>query len=266
MPQLTAITPQHFARKAWQRRSGYAFAAQAHILPVVVAELARLVPALPMGFVQTEASFQLVAITALQPGTNLFVAPDGRWLNNYVPAALRAYPFRLIKPEDREQSILCFDESSGRVVEAGQGEAFFDEEGAPSQAVKEVLDFLSQIERSRLATQTAVNALQAAGLIQPWPLKVRQGDQIRPVEGIHRADEAALHALSDDAFLSLRKAGALLLAYAQLLSMNQLVMLQKAAEAQTKLSDQLKAQELSQFKNLAGPGFGISDDGNLKFH
>ena len=58
----------------------------------------------------------------------------------------------------------------------------------------------------------------------------------------------------------------MLLAYAQLLSMNQLVTLQKAAEAQTKLREQLKAQELSQFKNLAGLGFGLSDDGNIKFH
>lgn len=265
MPQLTAVTPQHFAHKAWQRRSGYAFAAQANILPVVAAELARLVPALPMGFVQTESSFQLVAITALQPGSNCFLAPGGRWLGDYVPAALRAYPFRLIKPEDREESILCFDESSGLVVERGQGEAFFDEKGAPSQAVKEVLDFLSQMEHSRVATQTGVDALQAAGLIQPWPLKLRQGEQIRPVDGIHRADETALNTLPDDAFLSLRKAGALPLAYAQLLSMNQLAMLQKAAELQTQIRDQLKAQELSQFKNLAGLGFGLSDEGNLKF-
>ena len=265
MPQLTAITPQHFAHKAWQRRSDYAFAAQANVLPVVVAELARLVPALPMGFVQAESSFQLVAITALQPGTNCFLAPDGRWLGDYVPAALRAYPFRLIKPEDREESILCFDESSGWVVERGQGEAFYDEAVAPSQALKEVLDFLSAMERSRVATQTAVDALQAAGLIQPWPLKIQQGDQIRPVEGIHRADEAALNALSDDAFILLRKAGALPFAYAQLLSMNQLGLLQKTYDVQTKLRDQLKAQKLSRFNNLAGLDFGLSDDGNLKF-
>jgi hypothetical protein len=128
-----------------------------------------------------------------------------------------------------------------------------------------VLDFVSQIERSRVATQAAVDALQAAGLIQPWPLKLQQGDQMRPVEGIHRADEAALNALSDEAFVLLRKAGALPLAYAQLLSMNQLAMLQKSFDVQAKLREQQKAQELGQFKNLAGLGFGLSDDGNIKF-
>ena len=66
MPQLTAITPQHFANKAWKRQSGYPFAAQANILlPVVMAELAKLVPVMPLGFVQTEGGFRLAGITAL---------------------------------------------------------------------------------------------------------------------------------------------------------------------------------------------------------
>src|SRR5437899_270151 len=104
MSQLTAITPEHFAHKSWQRHSNYTFAAQANVLPIVAAELVKLVPALPMGFVQTETGFQLMAITSLQPGTNFFVAPDGRWLGDYVPAVLRAYPFRLVKPQDREDS------------------------------------------------------------------------------------------------------------------------------------------------------------------
>lgn len=55
MSELTAITTQQFAHKAWRRPSGYAFAARAHVLPVVVAELPARVPALPIGFVQAEA-------------------------------------------------------------------------------------------------------------------------------------------------------------------------------------------------------------------
>lgn len=266
MPQLTAVTPQQFANKAWRRHSGYAFAAQTSVLPVMSAELAKLVPALPLGFAQTEAAFQLVAITALQPGTNLFVAPDGRWIGDYVPAALRSYPFRMVKPAGREDSILCFDVSSGDLVNAGQGEAFFDPAGEPSQALKAVLDFLSQVEHSRVATQAAVDALQAAGLIQPWPLTLQQGEQTLPVNGLHRVDEDALIALPDETFLCLRQAGSLPVAYAQLLSMNQLVMLQKAAGAQARLKAQFQAQAGSQIPNLAGLKFGISNDEILKFH
>ncbi len=263
MPQLAAITLQHFANKAWKRQSGYAHAAQANILLIVMAELAKLVPAVPLGFVQTEDKFQLVAVTALQPGTNLFIAPDGRWLGGYVPAALRGYPFRLVKPQDQEDSILCFDQSSGLLVEAGQGVAFFDEAGTPSQAVKDILDFLAQTDRNRVVTQTAVDALQAAGLIQPWPLNVQDGNKAVAVEGLYRVDETALNALDAATLHGLRDKGALALAYAQLISMNQLSVLEKLSVVQA----QMQAQAASAAQGLATlQGFGLSqDDGTIRF-
>lgn len=260
---LTVITSEQFAARSWRRSTGYAFAARSNILPVTAAELSHLVPALPLGFVQTDAAFRLVAITALQPGTNFFVAPDGRWLGDYLPATLRAYPFQLIKPQDREESVLCFDESSGLLAEAGQGNAFFDEAGAPSQAVKDVLEFLSQIEASRRTTQAAVDALQAAGLIQPWLLNLQQGEQTLTVDGLYRIDEAALNALLEEAFLGLRKLGALPLAYAQLLSMNQLGKLQQAAGVQARLREQVQAA--SQASTIADLGFRMSEGGTFKF-
>jgi len=118
---LIAVTREQFATKAWKRPAGYTSAAKSNILPVVVSELAKLVPAMPLGFVKTEAIFQLVAITAFQSGVNYFVAPDGRWLGEYVPATLLAYPFRLAKPQDRDEKVLCFDNSSGLLADAGQG-------------------------------------------------------------------------------------------------------------------------------------------------
>ena len=263
MSQLTAITPQVFANKAWKRCTSYAFAAQATILPVMVNELVKLVPAVPLGFVQTEGGFQLVAITALQPGTNLFVAPDGRWLSAYVPATLRGYPFRLVKPKDLTDSILCFHESSDLLVDAGMGEPFFDEAGQPSKAVQDVMKFLLQVERNRGVTQAAVDALNAAGLIRPWPLNMKQGEQIVPVKGLYRIDEAALNSLDNEAFLPLRHSGALPVAYAQLMSMNQLIMLEQLAQIQAKL----QTQASTVVQNLAGlEGIGLSiDDETLKF-
>lgn len=266
MTQFIAVTPQQFANKSWKRYPDYSFAAQANILPVAAAELSRLVPVMPLGFVQAGDAFQLVAITALRPGQNLFVAPDGRWMGDYVPAALRGYPFRLVKPQGRESSILCFDESSGLLADAGEAESFFDETGAPSQVVKDILGFLSQVERNLSVTQVAVDALQAAGLIQSWALSLQQGGQQAPVEGVFRIDEAALNALPDEAFVSLRKTSALPVAYAQLLSMSQLAALQKNAETQARLREQLKAQEPGQSRNTAGLDFAFSNNEILKFH
>lgn len=266
MTQFIAVTTQQFANKSWKRYPDYSFAAQTNILPVAAVELSRLAPAMPLGFVQAGSAFQLVAIAALQPGQNFFVAPDGRWVGDYVPAALRGYPFRLVKPQDRESSILCFDESSGLLAEAGVAEPFFDETGAPSQVVKDILGFLSQVERNLMVTQAAVDALQAAGLIQPWVLNLQQGGQQAPVAGVFRIDEAALNALPDEAFVSLRKTSALPVAYAQLLSTNQLATLQKNAEAQARLREQLKAQESGQAGNRAGLDFAFSNNEILRFN
>jgi len=262
-PQFIAITAEKFSGKAWRRYTGYAFAAGENLVPLFAAELAQAVPAMPLCFVQIDDGFQLVAVTALQPGVNLFVAPDGRWLGAYVPAALRGYPFRLVKPQDRADSVLCIDEASGLVVDAGQGETFFDEDGRPSKALRDVLELLSQAERSRMAAQAAVDALAAAGLIQAWPLNIQQGEQNVPVTGLYRIDEAALNALENEAFFTLRRLGALPVEYAQLLSMNQLAVLQQLAQIQAKLNTPTPSV-VQNFEGLKG--FGLSqDDGTLKF-
>lgn len=262
MNTFTAITPQQFAGKAWKRYSSYAFAVQFNVIPVVAAELANLAPALPLGFVQTGESFQLVAITSLLPGANLFVAPNGDWLGRYIPAALRGYPFGVVSAQDKDETSLCINESSGLVVEAGQGEAFYDEAGRPGQALKDMLDFISKLEANRVVTQAAVDALQAANLVQHWPLSVRNGDRTVAVEGLYRIDETMLNTVSNDVFLSLRKTGSLPLAYAQLLSMNQLSMLEMAANAQSRL----RANAVKPPQKIDGiAGFSFLDNDTLKF-
>ena len=261
MNEFTAITPQQYANKAWQRYSSYAFVAKCNVIPVVAAELAHLVAALPLGFVQTGASFQLMAITSLRPGTNLFVAPNGDWLGRYIPAAVRGYPFGVVKMQD-QKSILCINESSGMVVQAELGEAFYDETGSLTHALKDMRDFLISVEADRVVTQAAVDALQAANLIQRWPLHTLDGSRNVVVEGLYRVDETMLNAMSEDVFLSLRKAGGLPLAYAQLLSMSHLPMLQTADNGQKcPPADTVKAP--AELDRLVGLSFLESD--TLKF-
>jgi hypothetical protein len=101
----------------------------------------------------------------------------------------------------------------------GASEKFFEADGGLSAAVKAIFKVLQQIEQSRAATATAVATLADAGLIQPWQLTVKIGEQQYAPQGLHRVDEAKLASLDDAAFLKLRKSGALVLAYAHLLSL-----------------------------------------------
>jgi hypothetical protein len=263
MAELAAITTERHAKKVWKHVTDYAFVAEDAGIPLVGAELGKAALAMPIGLIKIEAGYQLVAITSLQPGTNLYVAPDGKWLGGYIPAALRGYPFQLAQQEGAEKVVLCINEASGLVVENTEdGNAFFDEQNQPAQGIKDILNFLSEVEANLLVTQRAVNALADAGLIMPWKINLKQGEKVVPVKGLFRIDEAALNKLDDEDFLTLRKAGGMALAYGQLFSMNQLAILERLGKLQGQILEQQTAQ--SEAANLTG--FSLSEDeGSLMF-
>jgi hypothetical protein len=232
MPQPTPITKQSHADKSWTRFSSYQFASKDNLASLAGAEIVKAVTALPMAFVQQQDRFFLVAVLSLTPGTNLFVAPDGRWLGGYIPSVFRGYPFQMAKAQGQDDPILCVNEDSGLVNEdKTAGEPFFDETGEVSKSVKEVMNFLNQVEQNRAATNRAVASLAEAGVITQWPLKIKDGDQEKPVTGLYRIEEARLNSLEDETFLKIRKAGALPIAYAQLLSMGNIQMFNQLAKA-----------------------------------
>ncbi|WP_295857556.1 SapC family protein [uncultured Xylophilus sp.] len=261
MSELKAVTPEHFAGRSWKNPGHFRVAAASHLIPVVAAELGRLVPSLPLAFVPEGAGWQLVALTSLQPGSNLFIGPDGRWNGAYVPAAVRAYPFKLVRPQDAEQSVLCVHEDSDWIVAAGQGNPFFDDAGQPAAVTRDMLNFLVQVENSRLVTQRAVDAIAAAGLIVPWKIELKSDTGIRMVEGLFRVDEAAIQTLDATALAALRDAGGLTLAYAQIFAAGRLDQLPAAAALQARqLASQAPAPTA-----LDGLGMGFSGD-TIKFN
>ena len=263
MTEFTAIAPESHAKKVWKNVPDYAFAAADNFIPLMGAELFKTISAMPTGFIKQEVGYQLVGITSLQAGMNMYVAPDGKWLGAYIPAVLRAYPFRLAHQESPDKSILCSNEASGLVVESTEdGNAFFDDQNQPTQGIKDILNLLSEVEVNLAITQRAVNALDDAGLITPWALKLQQGEEVVPVTGLFNVDEAALNKLDDEDFLTVRKAGGMAVAYAQLLSMNQFAVLERLGEIQGQILAQQEAN--SDAANLIG--FSLAEDeGSLSF-
>ena len=65
------------------------------MVPVLLAELSKLLPHYALGFIRQGESYQPVAIVGVRE--NAYLAPDGRWFAPYVPAQLRGYPFALAK-------------------------------------------------------------------------------------------------------------------------------------------------------------------------
>jgi len=243
MRNYQALAFSTHAHLRWKRYSNYRFAANEAVAPLTQAELHRACIAMPIALLEQGGQFGPVAVLGLQKGQNLFVAPDGRWIGSYTPASYRGHPFTLGNHTSGEQ-ILCVDADSGLVGPEGKDfeELFFDEQGQPSQAVKAVLQFLEQVQANRVLTQRLCALLAQEGLIEPWPVTLKDGEHERQVQGLHRIAEVKLKALGAEALQRLHQAGALPLIYCQLLSMQHLPVLGKLAQAHAKAKAQAQAQ------------------------
>lgn len=229
---VTPLSLQQHGQLRWRSPADYGFAGHDNLCPLVLQELPKAVMALPIGFIAQQDQFLLVAIQGLQAGSNLYVAPDGRWLAGYIPAPYRSHPFRLARTESGQQ-VLCIHSDSG-LVSASEGQPFFDDQGQLAPATAQVLQFFQQLEGNRQHTSAACTLLQQHGLIQPWPVRLQTDAGAQELGGLLRIDEAALNQLSGATLEALQRSGALQLAYCQLLSMQHLASLGQLAALHAK--------------------------------
>lgn len=221
MPELVAVSRERHQRLTWQRPTGYQFAAQDAVAFVTSQEVPRAMASMALAFVEIGGTYAPVVVQGLRPGQNRFVGRDGRWLGDYLPAPYRAHPFGLARNADNME-VLCIDEAAGRVGESDTGEAFFAGDGSPAQAVAEAFKVLTELERDRARTLKACELLYRHGLLEPWQLQAQDGDEILETKGLFRIAEAKLYSLEPAALVDIRDGGALMLAYAQLFSMQQI--------------------------------------------
>ena len=139
-----------------------------------------------------------------------------------------------------------------------RGRSVLEEDGRPSAAISAVAEFLRKFEQNRLQTEKAVMALVDAGLIQTWPLTVMIGKQQLATNGLYRIDETALNDVSAETLLQFRNTSALVLAYAQLISMHTTAVFGQMAAIQERIAGQTKP---------AAPSWLVTDDsGTLQFN
>ena len=259
MVNIVPLDRERHSGKGWRPSHGYTFVAKQALVPLTSAEFGAAAVAMPIAFIEQSGRYMPVAVLSLLEGHNFFVGPSGQWLGSYVPAAFRGYPFRLVRGQEKDQMILCIDEDSGWVVDAGanpDAARFFEADGTLSAATQATANFLQQVEQSRVLTDVAVTALAEAHVIKPWSLTVKEGDHQKEIKGLHYIDEAALNALDDATFLKLRHSLALAIAHGQLISMHTLGVLQQLHILQQQLIQ--KTQPPSSISSLLA-----TDDGGI---
>jgi hypothetical protein len=249
------VSAERHAGQSWRPLANYRHAQNRTLVGIAPSELAQAVHAFPLAFVVQNNVPGLAAVLGIGSDINLFVASDGTWLGRYVPAMLRAYPFAIA--DHAGQQLLCIDEAAGL---AGPNDdntrPFFDGNGALAKPTAEIAQFLQTVTgQIRRSTQLAALLLKH-DVLEPWPIEIRgaTGEASKSVQGLLRVSEAALNALPDNAFLELR-GGALTLAHAQLLSMANLALLPRIAQARQARERQIKqrrAEEAAMFQANSG--------------
>lgn len=231
MNHYIPLSPQRFTDLRWQRFTDYRHARDQHLVPLAAPEVSQAAGHLPLVFArEPRGKVTLCALTGLHEGVNHCLDTHDKWQAGYVPAWLRSHPFRLLAPPNSErntqQRVLCADVDSPWVSEQGK-EAFLDDSQQMTPAVQEIFTFLSKLTKHYVLTERAVQALNDAGVLTPWPLADHQGSTIG---GLLRVDDAKLAKVSAETLVKLHKTGALAIAYAQAISTHQLPALKHLAE------------------------------------
>lgn len=228
-PAWQPLSKRRHGECFWRPARGYQHAAGRGLAPLTHRELGRAVGAFPLAFHGDPP--RLVAVLGLSPERSAFVDERGRWRGRYVPAQLRAYPFGLGGQGSGRYWVAVDTAAEALQADRYTGDPLFTPEGAPSEAFQPRYDFLCKLAQARLATDRACQALAEHGLLSAWQPRLRVGGQRRQLTGLLTVDEQRLHACSGEALAALQEAGALAIAYGQLLSQSQLRTLAQQAEA-----------------------------------
>jgi len=235
----------------WQPRQGYKFASDYTTIPVVINELAKIIPDYVIAFIKRgEGQYEAGAIVRLYGEHSLYINEDSKWVSTYVPAHLRCFPFAMLESAE-DNFVLCIEKN--HLTDNLDCPKVFKRDGELDESVSEKIDLVSAFAKNRQMTQKATQELASFGLIVPWQLSIYWPSLKGSlnVEGLYKIDEEAMSNLNAEEFATLRETGALLVAYAQLFSMSQVDRLMERALA---LSETVLQKPHSNLEGILGEG------------
>ncbi|MGM0453902.1 MAG: SapC family protein [Thermodesulfobacteriota bacterium] len=173
----------------------YRFAAKLNFCPVYLQELPQIVREYFICFPDNRTDLPHVVL-GFERLKNRYVAEDGTWLVDYVPAHIRRYPFALAVDNNSQpggtQFRVAVDVDAPQLSTEG-GKELFTVDGKPSEVLRERIDFLQAVEKQRITTQKAVQKIARADLFQIKKMHVRSANRsVSAISGIRMVDEQKL--------------------------------------------------------------------------
>ncbi len=222
--QPEPLNPENHANLGLREMDApFAFAANAHIIPIHVSEFGPASLTYPIIFAG-EQKFPL-AVTGMMSGENLFVDAEGKHdPHSYIPAFVRRYPFVLANGGGaNEQLVVCIDRAAPMLAEGGATRLF--ENGKLTSFAERAVEFCSNFETERRRTELFVNKLKELDLFEVkesnFQPRMPDGSLGAPVKMAEyfAVSEEKLSKLSDADLRELHVTGALRQCYAHITSM-----------------------------------------------
>jgi hypothetical protein len=183
---------------------------------VLATEFAAAAACCPVLFTKdtTNGQFFAGAMFGFKPGDNLVGNLDER--GGFEPLLLRREGFFISGQQ------IAIDRDHARFSES-EGDALFDDAGAPAEALRGVQRVLGEIHAGMELTQAFIAAMVELKLIEPIDVSLTFVDGERlSLQGLYTVSLDRLRDVDDAAALRLFRAGHLQLAYAMAASLRQL--------------------------------------------
>jgi hypothetical protein len=198
--------------------SPYRFASTAHVLPALMAEFPVACRDMPILFLDQAGTVSPLFMVGMRAGESCFVDADGRWRGQHAPAYLRRYPF--VGGEiSAQQQVICVDGGFAGLQDK-EGERLFTEEGEPSEALQRAITFVGEYADAAARTAAFTAELKALDLFQTINIEIRSPTGASSnFSGFLAVSEERLNALSDEAWIDLRRKGYQVPIHAHLISL-----------------------------------------------
>ena len=185
-------------------------------------ELRECMKEFPIGFIKNDDVWTMCAILSAGDNKNYYISPKNSWNAHYIPVLIRAWPFH-INAETSELSV----DSNSILKEGSEAAGYIPLFDLNENLTLKAKGILKPYENTCVITRRLVEQLDCMKLLVPWSIQFEKKQELFTLNGVFKVDERALFELASDKLLSLHKSRALLFAYCQILSTNNLSMVQK---------------------------------------
>ena len=236
--QVTPISKEQHHDWSYIGLSNYLHTKKDAIVPILIAEIDRIISTNPIVFIDDDANLGLYSLQSLLPNLNLMIDNNGLWTTNYIPARYRSLPFVLASDSSSQnkEKLLCFIEDLGCVSKSidQKSTKIFSSKNELSEDMKQVLGFLQSIEKNELITQRALLSIKNADLLEEWSLSIKLADGEKEMKGLKKINVEKLKSLSGEKLHSLNISGGLDVCFANILSLNNVENLKQILISKTK--------------------------------